>query len=189
MRIGGTQTITTINSIHELISAQIFGKEGHPSSFHALKANYFTIDKNELFCLLGPNGAGKTTTINCLIGNLEPSYGFAITNGIKFLSILLVKMCRWINDKEERITDYILFFLLGLYYVVLPALWGSRVRYSRLWRIKRSSPQHWSLPPVRWCLSRAHRPRASSLNPLAKGRVRRRGHGEEPRTAHRRQPE
>jgi ABC-type multidrug transport system ATPase subunit len=54
--------------------------------FHAVKAPWYEIRKNELFCLLGPNGAGKTTTINMLVGNMSPTSGDALQLGYSICS-------------------------------------------------------------------------------------------------------
>eukprot|EP01052_Picozoa_sp_SAG31_P019460 SAG31_NODE_1418_length_8439_cov_20.075540_7_plen_650_part_00 len=57
------------------------GERCQSKIFHAVKAPWYSIRKNELFCLLGPNGAGKTTTINMLVGNLKPTAGSALELG------------------------------------------------------------------------------------------------------------
>eukprot|EP00960_Hanusia_phi_P066607 766433-Hanusia_phi.AAC.1 len=58
---------------------QTFTRGGKP--FHAVKAPWFNVAKNQLFALLGPNGAGKTTTINMLTGFLPPTAGNAMVFG------------------------------------------------------------------------------------------------------------
>jgi len=41
------------------------------------------VASGEVCCLLGPNGAGKSTTINCLLGFLTPTSGFAAISGVR----------------------------------------------------------------------------------------------------------
>jgi ABC-2 type transport system ATP-binding protein len=48
----------------------------------ALNNLSLNIDSGEIFALLGQNGAGKTTTINCFMGFIKPSDGYANINGI-----------------------------------------------------------------------------------------------------------
>ncbi|WP_305906870.1 ABC transporter ATP-binding protein [Methylomarinum sp. Ch1-1] len=45
----------------------------------------FNLNKGEILGFLGPNGAGKTTTMQMLCGNLAPSAGQIIINGIDLL--------------------------------------------------------------------------------------------------------
>lgn len=45
----------------------------------------FTLNKGEVLGFLGPNGAGKTTTMQMLCGNLAPSAGQILINGIDLL--------------------------------------------------------------------------------------------------------
>ena len=49
--------------------------------FHAVKGNWFSLDKGRIFALLGPNGAGKSTTINLLTGIQPASAGHAFVFG------------------------------------------------------------------------------------------------------------
>src|SRR5882724_7258558 len=45
----------------------------------------FTLDKGEVLGLLGPNGAGKTSTLQMLAGNLAPSAGRILIDGVDLL--------------------------------------------------------------------------------------------------------
>lgn len=45
----------------------------------------FELNKGEILGFLGPNGAGKTTTMQMLCGNLAPSAGQIVINGIDLL--------------------------------------------------------------------------------------------------------
>ncbi len=45
----------------------------------------FTLNKGEILGFLGPNGAGKTTTMQMLCGNLAPSAGQIVINGVDLL--------------------------------------------------------------------------------------------------------
>ena len=44
-----------------------------------------TLRKGEVLGLLGPNGAGKSTTMQMLTGNLAPSTGEILVNGVDLL--------------------------------------------------------------------------------------------------------
>ncbi len=46
-----------------------------PTSYTAVNAITFELNKGEILGFLGPNGAGKTTTIQMLLGTLTPSSG------------------------------------------------------------------------------------------------------------------
>jgi len=52
---------------------------GQHTALHSLD---LTVNRGEIYCLLGPNGAGKTTTINCFLGLISPSSGYALVNKI-----------------------------------------------------------------------------------------------------------
>lgn len=45
----------------------------------------FSVARGEVLGFLGPNGAGKTTTMQMLSGNLAPSAGQILINGIDLL--------------------------------------------------------------------------------------------------------
>lgn len=45
----------------------------------------FTLHRGEVLGLLGPNGAGKTTTMQMLCGNLAPSAGQILIDGVDLL--------------------------------------------------------------------------------------------------------
>jgi ABC-2 type transport system ATP-binding protein len=45
----------------------------------------FSLEKGEILGFLGPNGAGKTTTMQMICGNLAPSSGQILVNGIDIL--------------------------------------------------------------------------------------------------------
>jgi ABC-2 type transport system ATP-binding protein len=51
----------------------------------AVQALSFTLAKGETLGLLGPNGAGKTSTLQMLSGNLAPSAGRILINGVDLL--------------------------------------------------------------------------------------------------------
>lgn len=48
----------------------------------ALNKLNLNIEAGEIFALLGQNGAGKTTTINCFMGFIKPTEGYANINGL-----------------------------------------------------------------------------------------------------------
>ena len=53
--------------------------------YHAVNDVHLSINKGEVLGLLGPNGAGKSTTMQMLTGNLSPSSGEIIINGINLI--------------------------------------------------------------------------------------------------------
>ncbi len=53
--------------------------------YHAVKNFNLTLKKGEVLGLLGPNGAGKSSTMQMLTGNISPSSGEIIINGINLL--------------------------------------------------------------------------------------------------------
>ncbi|GAA0418125.1 gliding motility-associated ABC transporter ATP-binding subunit GldA [Cocleimonas flava] len=53
--------------------------------YHAVKDVHLTIQKGEVLGLLGPNGAGKSSTMQMLTGNLSPSSGEIIINGVSLI--------------------------------------------------------------------------------------------------------
>ena len=53
--------------------------------YHAVKDFNLTLKKGEVLGLLGPNGAGKSSTMQMLTGNISPSSGEVIINGINLL--------------------------------------------------------------------------------------------------------
>jgi ABC-2 type transport system ATP-binding protein len=52
---------------------------------HAVQGLSFELARGEILGLLGPNGAGKTSTLQMLSGNLAPSRGRVLINGIDLL--------------------------------------------------------------------------------------------------------
>jgi len=59
------------------VSVEVRGLIKSFDSFHAVRGNFFRVERGKLFALLGPNGAGKTTTINLLTGVLPITGGDA----------------------------------------------------------------------------------------------------------------
>jgi len=53
--------------------------------YHAVNDFNLTLHKGEVLGLLGPNGAGKSTTMQMLTGNISPSSGTIIINGVDLL--------------------------------------------------------------------------------------------------------
>ena len=53
--------------------------------YQAVKDFNLTLNKGEVLGLLGPNGAGKSTTMQMLTGNISPSSGEVIINGVNLL--------------------------------------------------------------------------------------------------------
>jgi ABC-2 type transport system ATP-binding protein len=53
--------------------------------YHAVKDFNLTLKKGEVLGLLGPNGAGKSTTMQMLTGNISPSSGEVLINGVNLL--------------------------------------------------------------------------------------------------------
>jgi len=51
----------------------------------AVKNVGFTLEKGEILGFLGPNGAGKSTTMQIICGNLAPSSGRIVVNGVDML--------------------------------------------------------------------------------------------------------
>jgi len=53
--------------------------------YHAVKDFNLTLKKGEVLGLLGPNGAGKSSAMQMLTGNISPSSGEIVINGINLL--------------------------------------------------------------------------------------------------------
>ena len=53
--------------------------------YHVVKNFNLTLKKGEVLGLLGPNGAGKSTTMQMLTGNISPSSGKVLINGVSLL--------------------------------------------------------------------------------------------------------
>ena len=53
--------------------------------YHAVDDFNLTLHQGEVLGLLGPNGAGKSTTMQMLTGNISPSSGDIIINGIDLI--------------------------------------------------------------------------------------------------------
>jgi len=53
--------------------------------YHAVNDFNLTLHKGEVLGLLGPNGAGKSTTMQMLTGNISPSSGDVLINGVDLL--------------------------------------------------------------------------------------------------------
>ena len=74
---GKTVTQTTAGHIIELTDVvQRFGEKD------VLKGITLRVESGEIFGLLGPSGAGKTTIIKIVTGQLRPTEGNAVTNGV-----------------------------------------------------------------------------------------------------------
>ncbi len=54
----------------------------HYGSFHAVQDLSLQLKRGEILGLLGPNGAGKSTSMRILSGNIVPSSGSVLLNGI-----------------------------------------------------------------------------------------------------------
>src|SRR5438876_6396649 len=51
-------------------------------SFRAVSDANLALDEGEIVGLIGPNGAGKTTFFNCLAGDMLPTSGSILFNGV-----------------------------------------------------------------------------------------------------------
>ncbi|MEE9445186.1 MAG: ATP-binding cassette domain-containing protein [Cocleimonas sp.] len=70
-------------SVNTLIQATALNR--FYGEYHAVKDFNLTLNKGEVLGLLGPNGAGKSTTMQMLTGNISPSSGEVIINGVNLL--------------------------------------------------------------------------------------------------------
>ena len=64
---------------------QVSGLNRFYGEYHAVNDFNLTLHQGEVLGLLGPNGAGKSTTMQMLTGNISPSAGEIIINGIDLL--------------------------------------------------------------------------------------------------------
>lgn len=55
---------------------------GYPHGERTLRDISFAIAPGEVLCVLGRNGAGKTTLIRCILGDLAPSQGTILVEGV-----------------------------------------------------------------------------------------------------------
>lgn len=60
---------------------------------------------NEIHAIIGPNGAGKTTLINQLSGELEPSEGQVLYDGLDVTDLSIVKRARLGIVRSYQITS------------------------------------------------------------------------------------
>ena len=70
-------------SITALIQATALNR--HYGDYQAVKNFNLILNKGEVLGLLGPNGAGKSTTMQMLTGNISPSSGTVLINGISLI--------------------------------------------------------------------------------------------------------
>ena len=54
----------------------------HFGSFRAVAGADLTIDEGEIVGLIGPNGAGKSTFFNCIAGDVAPTSGRILFDGV-----------------------------------------------------------------------------------------------------------
>ncbi len=64
---------------------QVMALNRYYGKYHAVNDFNLTLHKGEVLGLLGPNGAGKSTTMQMLTGNISPSSGDIVINGIDLL--------------------------------------------------------------------------------------------------------
>lgn len=60
-------------------------RKTYRSGHEALKGIDLHVAQGDFFALLGPNGAGKSTTMQMITGNLAPSEGRVLINGVDLL--------------------------------------------------------------------------------------------------------
>jgi len=64
---------------------QVTALNRYYGKYHAVNDFNLTLHKGEVLGLLGPNGAGKSTTMQMLTGNISPSSGDIVINGVDLL--------------------------------------------------------------------------------------------------------
>ncbi|XP_037804160.1 uncharacterized protein LOC119598585 isoform X1 [Penaeus monodon] len=85
----------------------------------AVSSLYLALKRGECFSLLGLNGAGKTTTFRCLTGDLRPSRGQILINGIVLNEALslprpVMSYCPQNDPLDPNITPREALFIMAL---------------------------------------------------------------------------
>ncbi len=81
---GESMSTTTAHALIKATSLNRYYGSGK-SKHHAVKDFNLELHKGEVLGLLGPNGAGKSTTMQMLTGNISPSSGSVIINGVNLI--------------------------------------------------------------------------------------------------------
>ncbi len=63
-----------------LLSAEKVAKQF--GSFRAVAGADLQVEQGEIVGLIGPNGAGKSTFFNCIAGDIPPSSGRVVFDGV-----------------------------------------------------------------------------------------------------------
>jgi ABC-2 type transport system ATP-binding protein len=79
----------------------------HFGSFVALEGISLALQPGEIFGFLGPNGAGKTTTLNVLTGQIRPTEGTVLLDGLSLWESFEELKCRfgYIPDFDNHLEE------------------------------------------------------------------------------------
>lgn len=103
IQCGGTSLYDTVLRLVGL------GRDFSSPPITAVGSLFLAVRRGECFSLLGLNGAGKTTTFRCLTGDLQPSRGQILVNGLLLeealdLSTPILSYCPQENALDPNLT-------------------------------------------------------------------------------------
>jgi ABC-2 type transport system ATP-binding protein len=89
----------------------------HFGSFVALARISFRLKPGEIFGFLGPNGAGKTTTLNVLTGQVRPTEGTVLLDGLSLWESFEDLKCRfgYVPDFDNHLEELSAYQNLALF--------------------------------------------------------------------------
>ena len=95
----------------------VHGLTVHFGSFVALDRICFRLYPGEIFGFLGPNGAGKTTTLNVLTGQIRPTEGTVLLDGLSLWESFEELKCRfgYIPDFDNHLEELTAYQNLALF--------------------------------------------------------------------------
>lgn len=79
------KSVGSTSSVENVVLIQATALHRYYGDYKAVNDFNLTLNKGEVLGLLGPNGAGKSTAMQMLTGNISPSSGEVLINGISLI--------------------------------------------------------------------------------------------------------